>query len=207
MTNCSISQSNEKTAPQTFVIKDGWFVQQGNNSADNVVHCHSPHFTPREQSDCVSLLVVHNISLPPGQFGSCHINDFFQGCLDPNDDPYFETIHEMQVSAHCLVRRDGELVQYVSFLDKAWHAGFSSYKGRDKCNDYSIGIELEGTDDIAYTAQQYKTLANASVSLKKYFPNIKDNIVGHCDIAPGRKTDPGDSFDWTYFSTCLKKVD
>jgi len=205
MTNCSISQSNQLTADQVLIIKGGWFVSHGDLNENAITHCLSPHFTPRELNDSVSLLVVHNISLPPGKFGSCHINDFFQGCLNPEDDPYFETIHKMQVSAHCLIRRDGTLVQYVSFLDKAWHAGVSSYKGRDKCNDYSIGIELEGTDDIPYTCEQYNTLALASLALKNEYPDIKDNITGHSDIAPGRKTDPGDSFDWGCFSDTLKQ--
>lgn len=206
MTNYSISQSNEKTERRSFEIKDGWFVIKQGKMLNNVTHCHSSHYTPREQGECVSLLVVHNISLPPGKFGSCHINDFFQGCLNPNEDPYFESIYKMEVSAHCLIRRDGELVQYVSFLNKAWHAGVSEYKGRDKCNDYSIGIELEGTDDIPYTQEQYSTLAMVSQALKSEFPNIKDNIVGHCDIAPGRKTDPGAVFDWQYLSQCMKDL-
>jgi AmpD protein len=213
MTNSSISQSNEISDNNNLSIVDGWLTQslceppliKPKVKPEGVSHCLSLHSAPREPFDNISLLVVHNISLPPGKFGSNHITDFFQGCLNKDDDPYFETIYEMQVSAHCLIRRDGTIVQYVSFLDKAWHAGFSTYKGRDKCNDYSIGIELEGTDDIPYTKDQYVTLACVSLLLKKAYPEIADNIVGHSDIAPGRKTDPGDSFNWSYFHGCLNK--
>ncbi len=214
MTNSSISQLNQKMETKTLIIDNGWFVPSLMCSDDmctdiasinntDISHCLSPHYSHRGPSATISLLVVHNISLPPGKFGSQHINDFFQGCLNKDDDPYFETIHEMKVSAHCLIRRDGELVQYVSFLDKAWHAGISIYKGRENCNEFSIGIELEGTDDIPYTEAQYKTLALASLALKNEYPEITDNITGHSDIAPGRKTDPGDSFNWRYFLNSL----
>ncbi|MGB1263958.1 MAG: 1,6-anhydro-N-acetylmuramyl-L-alanine amidase AmpD [Cognaticolwellia sp.] len=159
----------------------------------------SSHFEPRGESDTVSLLVVHNISLPPGQFGGGYITDFFLGKLDPTIDPYFTSIYKMRVSAHCLIQRNGDIVQYVSFNDKAWHAGVSSYQGREKCNDFSIGIELEGTDDIPYTEEQYQQLSRINLALIATYPALKNNVVGHCDIAPGRKTDPGAAFDWPRF--------
>jgi len=206
MTKSTISQCvdtfNDKCTKETFTIKEGWLAPVNKY----VAHFPSPHFTPRDNRCAISLLVIHNISLPPNQFGGTYITDFFLGKLDKQADPYFETIHEMKVSAHCLIRRDGTLIQYVSFLDKAWHAGVSSYQGRDKCNDFSIGIELEGADDILYTEQQYQTLALVSFSIKQEYPNIKDNIAGHNEIAPGRKTDPGKAFDWDYFTQCLHQL-
>jgi len=150
---------------------------------------------------------VHNISLPPGQFGGTHITDFFLGKLDHSLDPYFESIYQLRVSAHCLIRRDGHIVQYVSFNDKAWHAGVSNYQGREKCNDFSIGIELEGTDDIPYTTEQYQQLSCLSRALIGSYPELKNHIVGHSDIAPGRKTDPGAAFDWQYFNALMKVID
>lgn len=166
----------------------------------------SPHYSPREPETSISLLVVHNISLPPGQFGGPYITDLFLGELSPDADPYFQEIYQLQVSAHCLIRRDGQIIQYVSFDDKAWHAGVSSYEGREKCNDFSIGIELEGTDSIPYTEIQYQQLVCLVKKLQEYYPLISHNqLVGHCDIAPGRKTDPGESFDWTYFKSVLNQ--
>jgi AmpD protein len=221
MTNSTVSQLNEEPLMKkndlplckVFSIKQGWFGEIKNEGlvdenvqSIHISHSPSPHFTPKKDINDLSLLVVHNISLPPNVFGGDFITDFFLGKLDKNADPYFETIYEMKVSAHCLIKRDGSLVQYVSFLDKAWHAGLSSYKGRDKCNDFSIGIELEGADDVIYTEQQYKTLAQACLSIQQEYPNIKNNISGHNEIAPGRKTDPGDSFDWNYFYTYLQKI-
>lgn len=177
------------------VIKNGWLT-------DAEIQA-SSHFEPRDENESISLLVVHNISLPPGQFGGNYITDFFLGNLDPTIDPYFETIYQIRVSAHCLIKRNGEVVQYVSFNNKAWHAGVSCYQNRDKCNDFSIGIELEGTDDIPYTEAQYQQLSQLSKSLIAHYPVIKDNIVGHSDIAPGRKTDPGAAFNWAYFESLL----
>ena len=180
----------------TFEVKSGWLA--------NVEHQPSPHFTPRESCGDISLLVVHNISLPPGQFGGDHITDLFLGQLKVNADPYFEEIAQLQVSAHCLIRRDGQIIQYVSFNDKAWHAGYSVFNAREKCNDFSIGIELEGTDTVPYTEKQYLQLAGLTLTLQRYYPDISSqNIVGHCDIAPERKTDPGESFNWPYFRQCL----
>jgi len=164
----------------------------------------SPHYNERAAPDDISLLVVHGISLPPGQFGGPFIDDLFLGRLDPAAHPYFAGIYQLQVSAHCLIRRDGELVQYVPFGARAWHAGLSRWQGRAACNDFSIGIELEGTDQIPYTALQYARLAALSRAIATRYPAITPaNMVGHCDIAPGRKTDPGPAFDWPRFRQLL----
>jgi AmpD protein len=158
------------------------------------------HCDARPKPDDVSLLVIHNISLPPNQFGGEHIEAFFCGKLDKNIHPYFSEIAEMRVSAHCLIKRNGEIIQFVPFTKRAWHAGKSSFQGRSICNDYSIGIELEGADHIAYTDVQYASLVKLSHHLMAVFPQIKlSRIVGHCDIAPIRKTDPGPMFDWSFY--------
>ena len=159
----------------------------------------SPHHDGRPEDESPSLLVVHNISLPPGQFGGPWIDALFTGTLDPNADPFFAEICHLRVSAHCLIRRDGEIVQYVPFHQRAWHAGVSCYHGRERCNDFSIGIELEGTDTLAYTDAQYAQLAALTQLLIAEYPAIADNITGHSDIAPVRKTDPGPAFDWDRF--------
>jgi AmpD protein len=166
----------------------------------------SPHYHARASLEDISLLVIHNISLPPGKFGGNYVSDLFTGKLDPNIDPYFEDIYQLRVSAHCLIRRDGHIIQYVSFDDCAWHAGVSQFKTREKCNEFSIGIELEGTDDIPYTGKQYQQLSLLTAILKKHYKNIADNIVGHSDIAPGRKTDPGQVFDWQRFNNAIKPL-
>jgi len=178
-----------------LLIDNGWLTE--------VEIQQSSHCEPRAENEVVSLLVVHNISLPPGQFGGSHITDFFLGNLDPSLDPYFATIHKLRVSAHCLIQRNGHIVQYVSFNDKAWHAGVSTYQGRAKCNDFSIGIELEGTDNVPYTTEQYQQLSRLSKALIATYPDLDKNIVGHCDIAPGRKTDPGAVFDWPRYREYL----
>ncbi len=166
--------------------------------------CPSPNFGPRPDDASVSLLVVHNISLPPGQFGGPEIEDFFCNRLDHTAHPYFESIAGMQVSAHALIRRDGSVVQFVSLLDRAWHAGRSSFQGEEECNDFSIGIELEGTDDVPYTEDQYRQLADLTHLIMAAWPRITpDRMAGHCDIAPGRKTDPGPFFDWSHFRAVL----
>ncbi len=145
----------------------------------------------------ISLLVIHGISLPPGEFGGPFIEEFFTNCLQSSAHPFFEEICTMQVSSHLLIRRDGEVVQFVPFHRRAWHAGASCYDGRSRCNDFSIGIELEGADDVEYTRAQYDHLAQVVSVLMQAYPLIRtERIVGHCDIAPGRKTDPGPSFDW-----------
>jgi N-acetyl-anhydromuramoyl-L-alanine amidase len=166
--------------------------------------CESPHFNLRPLSE-VSLLVIHNISLPAGSFGLPHIDALFQGCLDLSVDASFSDLAGLRVSAHFLVRRDGELVQYVGCDDRAWHAGVSEFQGRSNCNDFSIGIEMEGTDDLPYTDQQYQRLAELTLALLRHYPQLsRDRIVGHCDIAPGRKTDPGPSFDWPRYLASLQ---
>jgi|TARA_R110001592_G_scaffold30122_4_gene108231 AmpD protein len=167
----------------------------------------SPNFGPRPDGAGISLLVVHNISLPPGQFGGREIEDFFCNQLDHSAHPYFKTIEGVQVSAHLLIRRDGALVQFVSLLDRAWHAGRSCFEGQEECNDFSIGIELEGTDDTPYTTEQYRMLAKVADLIMTAWPDITANrITGHCDIAPGRKSDPGPAFDWRYFRSALEIV-
>lgn len=166
--------------------------------------CPSPNYGPRPPGAEISLLVVHNISLPPGQFGGPEIEAFFCNRLDPDAHPYFREIAGLQVSAHALIRRDGHLVQFVSLLDRAWHAGRSCFEGQQECNDFSIGIELEGTDDLPYTDQQYRRLAQVAGWLMAAWPEITpERITGHSDIAPGRKTDPGPAFDWRHFHRIL----
>ena len=181
-----------------LAIFNGWLIHAEQQK--------SPHFSLRDKSETVHLLVVHNISLPPKQFGGGYITDFFLGKLDSKTHPYFEEIAQLKVSAHCLINRKGEIIQYVSFDDKAWHAGVSSYQGIDKCNDFSIGIELEGADDIPYAQEQYLALAKLTQSLRESYPDIKNNITGHSDIAPQRKTDPGEAFNWQHFHDCLKLI-
>jgi AmpD protein len=181
-------------------ITSGWL--------KNVKHFPSPHFSLRQNDVEVSLLVIHNISLPAGQFGGSFISDLFLGQLDCTKHPSFEDLQGVKVSAHCLIRRDGSIIQYVSFNDMAWHAGKSSFQQRPHCNDYSIGIELEGADDIPYTDEQYHQLAALTCCLQCQFPAIIiTNIVGHCDIAPTRKTDPGQAFNWHYYRQCLRNSD
>ena len=154
----------------------------------------SPNHDARPPGLPVDVIVVHGISLPPGEFGGEAIARLFTNTLDPNEHASFAAIAQLRVSAHFLIRRDGELVQFVGCNERAWHAGVSSWKGRERCNDFSIGIELEGTDDCPYAAAQYTMLARLVRALKRVYP-IAD-LVGHSDIAPGRKTDPGPAFDW-----------
>jgi len=168
--------------------------------------CPSPNFNERPElsEKPINMLVVHNISLPPNKFGGCYIEDFFSNTLDCNADPYFQTIKDLQVSSHLLIKRDGKIVQFVPFNKRAWHAGLSEFNGETNCNDFSIGIELEGADHIAYESEQYAALAQVSKALMLAYPDIvTERLVGHSDIAPGRKTDPGESFDWDYFKSCL----
>ena len=162
----------------------------------------SPNCDARPEA--VSLLVIHGISLPPGQYGGPWIDALFTNTLDPHEHEYFQQIHTLQVSSHILIRRDGELVQYVPFDQRAWHAGESCFENKTCCNDFSIGIELEGTDDEAYTDSQYQQLATLVANIQAAYPAIsRDRIVGHSDIAPGRKTDPGPAFDWSKLDRLL----
>ena len=173
----------------------GWF--------SSARRCESSHFNRRPFGE-ISLLVIHNISLPAGCFGLPYIDQLFQGCLDTEADDSFADLAGLQVSAHFLIRRDGECVQYVSCEDRAWHAGVSRYGERENCNDFSIGIELEGTDTEPYTAAQYQQLTELTLALLAQYPALTaQRIVGHCDIAPMRKTDPGPSFDWERYLTAL----
>ena len=150
------------------------------------------------------LIVVHNISLPPGEFGGDDIVQLFCNQLDADEHPYYAQIADLKVSAHCLIRRDGEVIQFVPFHQRAWHAGVSCYKGRECCNDFSIGIELEGTDDLPYERVQYQQLTAIINSLREAYPQITaEALTGHSDIAPERKTDPGPAFDWAYLKQLL----
>lgn len=162
-----------------------------------VRHCPSPNFNQRPEGE-ISLLVIHNISLPPGCFGTGKVQQFFQNCLPADEHPFFEEIAGLQVSAHFLIERDGAVTQFVSCLDRAWHAGVSRFAGREACNDFSLGIELEGTDHEPYSEAQYDSLIRLCRVLRQAYPAITaERICGHSDIAPGRKTDPGPAFDWS----------
>lgn len=164
----------------------------------------SPHRDARPAGAAVELLVIHGISLPPGEFGGPWIERLFQGTLPKDAHPYFAEVADLKVSAHLLIRRDGELLQFVPLHERAWHAGVSRYQGREACNDFSIGIELEGDDDVAYTPAQYAGLAQVSAALMQAYPGITPaRIVGHSDVAPGRKTDPGPAFDWARYRDAL----
>lgn len=157
----------------------------------------SGHYDERPSKLEPNLLVIHNISLPPGEFGSEHIEALFTGTLDSNAHPFFAEIAHLRVSAHCLIQRNGEVVQFVNFNDRAWHAGVSRFQGQEKCNDFSIGIEMEGTDTTSYTEAQYQKLVELTSVIMRDYPAITlGRIVGHSDIAFGRKTDPGTAFDW-----------
>lgn len=157
----------------------------------------SPNFNERPQGCEVELLVIHNISLPPGKFGGGYIEQLFTNTLNPDGHEYFSSVAHLQVSSHLLIDREGALTQFVPFTARAWHAGASCYGGRDNCNDFSVGVELEGADDIPYSEPQYTRLAEVTRVLMSHFPGItRERIVGHSDIAPGRKTDPGSAFEW-----------
>lgn len=161
----------------------------------------SPNHDKRPHGTAVDLLVIHNISLPPDQFGGPSIVNFFTNKLDTGLHPYFEQLQDVRVSSHFLIRRDGRIVQFVPCARRAWHAGVSSWQGRARCNDFSIGIELEGSDFVPFTGQQYAALAYVTRRLQRAYP-IR-SIAGHSDIAPGRKTDPGPYFDWARYRASL----
>lgn len=166
----------------------------------------SPHCDARPAGTVAELLVVHGISLPPGEFGGPWIDRLFTGTLPPEAHPYFRELAATRLSAHALVRRDGAIVQYVPFGERAWHAGASQYRGRSTCNDFSVGVELEGTDDTPYTEAQYQQLAALAAALLAAYASLSaEHIVGHSDIAPGRKTDPGAAFDWPRFRALLSE--
>lgn len=167
----------------------------------------SPNCDARPDCEDISLIVIHGISLPPGEYGGPWIDALFTNQLDPAAHPYFADMAGLRVSSHVLIRRDGEVVQYVPFTERAWHAGDSCYGERGACNDYSIGIEMEGQDGEPYVPIQYEQLAVIIAELVKTFPGLsRERIVGHCDIAPGRKTDPGPAFDWALLTEKLGKA-
>jgi len=172
---------------------DGWL--------DGARRVPSPNFDERPEGVAVDLIVLHNISLPPGQFGGAAIESLFTNTLDCSAHPFYGQLAGVRVSAHLLIRRDGELVQFVPLHRRAWHAGASRWNGRERCNDFSIGIELEGADDVPYAAAQYACAARTVRTLQAWFP-IAD-VVGHSDVAPDRKTDPGPAFDWIRFRRLL----
>ena len=172
---------------------------------DGIQHCPSPNFNQRPLGE-VSLLVIHNISLPPGQFGTGKVKAFFQNRLDADEHPYFASIASLQVSAHFFIERDGAVTQFVSCNERAWHAGVSLFAERENCNDFSLGIELEGTDDLPFTVAQYAALIDLIQQLQAAYPAITvERICGHSDIAPGRKTDPGPAFDWQRIRIALQQ--
>jgi AmpD protein len=179
-----------------YTLEQGWLQQ--------AKQVRSPNFGPRPTGCVPDLLVIHNISLPPGCYGGDCIERFFTNCLDWEEHPFFDEIRGVEVSAHMLIERSGKLVQFVSFSDRAWHAGPSCFEGRDNCNDYSIGIELEGTDEEPYTDEQYLALSAVTGLLLEHYAQLGvDRIVGHSDVAPGRKTDPGPAFDWSRYRNAL----
>ncbi len=177
-------------------INHGWL--------ENISHIKSPNFDCRPEGVNISLIVIHNISLPPAEFGGDDICLFFCNKLDSSKHKFYKDIENLKVSSHILIKRDGEIIQFVSFIDRAWHAGKSIYKNITNCNNFSIGIELEGCDNINYTDEQYSALTNLTVTLQNNYPMIKDNITGHSNIAPNRKTDPGESFDWDRYNKAIK---
>lgn len=164
-----------------------------------ILYLPSPHQDERPPNTGIELIVIHGISLPPGEFNTQAVEDFFCGALNVTSHPAFADIATLKVSSHLFIKRDGTLIQFVPFHRRAWHAGVSSFNGKTGCNDFSIGIELEGTDTIPYEPIQYLQLISVIRLLRQTYPAITpDHIVGHVDIAPGRKTDPGPSFDWNY---------
>ncbi len=165
------------------------------------IYAPSPHCDERPPAISIDMIVIHSISLPPGEFGSQAIEDFFCGKLDQVTHTYYPSIIHLRVSAHLLIKRNGGIIQFVPFIKRAWHAGESFFQDRTRCNDFSIGIELEGVDDVPYEPLQYQQLTRVIYSLMQTYPEIKrERIVGHSDIAPGRKTDPGPAFDWSYIN-------
>lgn len=189
-----------------FHIKDGILI-----GADFIP---SPNFNarPTDKNGQISGIVIHNISLPPSEFGkkdrhgTHFVKAFFQNKLNADDHPYFATIHTLQVSAHLFIERDGAVTQFVNFDDRAWHAGASGYLGRTNCNDFTIGIELEGDDFSAFTEQQYTALSQIIIAIYQAYPKTVRHLMGHSDIAPTRKTDPGEFFDWAKLRTMVDEL-
>jgi len=174
------------------------FVNSTSGIMSEARQLYSPHCDARPDGIDTDLIVIHAISLPPRQYGECFIDDLFCGNLDKTAHSYFAEIAHLRVSSHLLIKRDGSITQYVPFHCRAWHAGQSSYAGRESCNDFSIGIELEGCDEDAFENIQYQTLKQVISALCSAYPSLSwDRVTGHSDIAPGRKTDPGPGFDWS----------
>ncbi|HET20193.1 MAG TPA: 1,6-anhydro-N-acetylmuramyl-L-alanine amidase AmpD [Chromatiales bacterium] len=169
---------------------------------DAVPYIASPNCDARPRDERIELVVVHAMSLPPGEFGGTAIERFFTNRLDPAEHPYFEGIRELQVSAHVVIYRDGSIKQFVPFDRRAWHAGESRFGERTRCNDFSIGIELEGTDTEPFTSVQYEALSKVLAAIRQAYPSVHA-VRGHSDIAPGRKTDPGPAFDWGHLASRL----
>lgn len=189
-----------------MLIQQGFRVAPQQGRLHGATQCPSPNCDQRPEEP-LTLVVIHNISLPPGRFGGGHIESFFCNQLDISADEYFEEIADLKVSAHLLIARTGRVTQFVPFNRRAWHAGVSHYRGRERCNDFSIGIELEGTDCQAYEEAQYEALAEVVAALMQAYPTLSaEHIVGHCDIAPKRKTDPGPAFNWSHFRGLLEGV-
>lgn len=177
--------------------KTGWL--------SNTTKITSPNFDQRPDIRDISLLVIHCISLPLGKYGGDQVEDFFQNKLNIQEDESFKDIETLKVSAHFFIKRTGEVIQFISIFDRAWHAGKSMFKGREACNDFSIGVELEGTDLDDFESTQYQSLITITKAIQESCPLIiKDHVVGHEQIAPGRKTDPGIGFDWEYYIKALE---
>ena len=170
---------------------------------DAAEFCPSPNFDERPNNTSIDLIVIHAISLPAGFYNTQLIKDLFLNCLDPGTDQFLESIKDLKVSSHFLITRKGTLIQFVPTHKRAWHAGISVYKGRENCNDFSIGIELEGCDDEEFEQSQYNSLSRLINFLSKDLQINKQNILGHADIAPDRKTDPGPYFDWSLLQSML----
>ncbi len=186
------------------VASSGWRIDAAHRLGPPARALDSPHQDARPEPQDVSLIVIHNISLPPGEFGGAAVDDLFMGTLDCDAHPFFEGLRGLRVSAHLCIDRRGRLTQYVPFDRRAWHAGVSSWRGRRHCNDFSIGIELEGTDVLAFTPAQYEVLAGVLRVLFAHYPHLDAGaLTGHSDIAPGRKTDPGPAFDWSHLHRLL----
>jgi AmpD protein len=175
-----------------------------NHLLNKAVYKASPNCDDRPDEKDISGIVIHNISLPPGEFGGGWIEDLFLNSLDTTAHPYFASLDTLKVSAHLLIKRNGDVVQFVPFDKRAWHAGVSTWDGREKCNDFTVGIELEGCDDNRFEAAQYQALAMTIHALVKSYPGLSfEAIKGHSDVAPGRKTDPGPYFDWDRLKVLL----
>jgi AmpD protein len=185
--------ANPKLKNQKLKLNAAGYVESASQIA-------SPNFDARPENTKIDLIVIHNISLPPNIYAGSGVMQLFTNQLNPNEHPYYAEVYTRKVSSHFFIRRDGELIQFVSCLQRAWHAGVSSWQSRERCNDFSVGIELEGSDFEAFETAQYQTLKSLLNSLRKAYPI--QHIVGHSDIAPGRKTDPGPYFVWDKIKGC-----